>query len=247
MKDKKILCFYIVYWGAPYFEASLQSIYKQVDKIIIFYTNKPSQGFGTDKICPDTETQLYNITAPFRDKLMWIDGVWNNEGEHTNEFWNYTEGYDYVFRIDTDEIAPPDFVHDMIEQAERREENIFGVPFIHFWRCFDKVCRDGQMPIRLYKLDGKELKQAYLDNPDKKTNMYHMGYAIPDKYMEFKWLVSGHCPELRQDWFKEIWDANRQTDCHPVSINFWNTEQFDKNELPQCLKEHKNFNKDIIK
>jgi len=246
MKKNKVLGWEIIFWGKPYLDASLKSLYDQCDKILIFYTDRPSQGYDTDQTCPDSEEDLLKIAEPYMDKIQWITGRYPNEGVHTNIFWQFSKGYDYAFRLDTDEVLPDGFVNDMISQAETRPENIFRVPFVHFWRSFDKVCRDAQFPVRLYKLDGKELSEAILDNPDKKTNIFHFGYAIPDKYMQFKWECSGHKSELKPGWLDNTWANNIQTDCHPVSRDMWDTESFDKNTLPDILKQHPNFNKEII-
>jgi hypothetical protein len=244
----KVLGFCIIFWGKPYMEAMLASIMPQVDHMVLFYTDKPSQGFGTDRPCPDTEEELKAFTEKYGDKIEWIKGNWNNEGDHVNAFQAHTEGYDWAFRIDTDEVLPPNFIEKMIEQNKDKEENLFRVPFIHFWKSFNKICRDGQQPVRLYKLDENSKKgifsEAYSDNKD--GEVYHFGYAIPDKYMRFKWLCSGHLPELKPDWLDNTWKNDIQKDCHPVSINLWNTEDFDKTTLPKYLKDHENYNKEII-
>jgi hypothetical protein len=237
----------MLHTGVPYLEAAVQAIIPQVDKLIIAYSPKPTQGFNTDVPCPDNWKDLY----PLAYDAIWIYGQWYTEEQHLDAVWPYTRGFDYIVRLDSDEIFPPGMVNEMILQAQEIDAIRFRIPFQHFWRSFSKVCRDGSQPIRLTKLSGShnEIKASIptLDSGNGKWVVHHMGYAQPTKYIEYKMLVSGHKLEWRQDWLKDRWIVNAQKDVHPVMFpKHWMPEDFDKNTLPDVLKRHKYFNMEII-
>lgn len=247
----KILSYVILHHGRPYLAAALESIYDQVDKIVILYTDFPSQGYAANIPCPDTRAELMAEAKPFMDKIIWVDGRWAHEGEHTNAVWKYAKGYDWIWRFDADEVSPPGMVAEMIRQAEETKHKNYCVPFLHYWRCFHKVCRDSQMPVRLMRVWGGDPVnfpgERYLDSKDGKWNVLHFGYAQPTKYIVYKMQVSGHRPEFRPTWFQDRWMANAQKDVHIVCFpDFWNPVDFDKTTMPEVLKRHKYFNAEVI-
>ena len=243
------IAYMILHYGLPYLGASLKAIKPQVDHIVILYSATPSQGFSTNLECPDTREELKEVADKYG--CEWVDGNWSNEGEHNDAIWPHTQGYDWIVRFDSDEIFPPGSVDYFIETAKKTNAKIFKAPFIHFWRSFSKVCRDGQMPDRLIRVNGGE-GYSYLDDgtligKPNKYRVYHMGYVQPNKYIEYKMQVQAHHNEWRPDWYQEKWLKNDQIDVHPVVFNFWNTEEFNKNLMPQVLREHQYFDLEIVK
>ena len=245
IKPHRTIAFCILHYGRPYLAAAIESVYPQVDHIVILYTAHPSQGFTPSLPCPDTEDELRVEAAPFMDKITWVYGNWANETEHIHAVRNYVGSYDWVWRFDADEITPPGMVAEMIRQAKTSDHAEYRVPFVHFWRSFNKVCRDGQMPIRLYRvLGGKGLR--YLDSRDT-WYVLHFGYAMPTRYIEYKLQCSGHRPEFRKDWFETKWLANCHEDVHPVMHpGHWNAVDYDKSNMPKFLKEHKYFHAGVV-
>ena len=253
----KVLGEIILYYGAPFLSAAVESIYDQVDKIVILYSPKPSQGHSTTLQCPDTREDLMACVMEFKDKIMWVEGDWGNEGDHVNAISHYTEGYDWVWRSDADEVVPPGMVAEMIRQAEAYQDpdspndrlciyKHHCVPFVHFWRSFSRVCRDGQQPMRLTRVNGGE-GSVYLDSQDGKWVVLHFGYAQPTKYLEFKLTVSGHKDEFRPGWLENVWLKNDGVNCHPVMFEgHWNAVDFDKTTMPLVLKRHKYYNSEVI-
>lgn len=249
----KRLAFMILHTGAPYLRYAVQSILPQVDKLMIFYSAKPSQGYQTDMECPDTAEDLKVKVGEAlgypRDKVEWIDGEWSTETDHVNAVNQFTDGYDWLVRLDADEIFPPGMVDEMIRQAELEENKgarEYRIPFVHFWRSFSKCCRDGSHPIRLTKLNGGSGIKT-LDSDSQRWEVLHFGYAQPTKYIEYKMAVSGHKSEWRKDWFKDRWLANAQRDVHPVMYpTHWMVEDYDKNKMSELMKAHPYFNMDVV-
>lgn len=245
-----ITAYGMIHYGAEYLHYALESIVNQVNHIVILYSAKPSQGHGTSMICPDTREDLKKICEQFKYKLTWIDGEWHQEGEHHNAIFGVeaAQKSEFLWRFDQDEISPPGMVEEMIRQAKETDGGLFQVPFVHFWRNFNTVCRDGQYPYRLIRMNNSD-KSVILDRGDKNQwQVYHFGYAQSTKYIQYKWSVIGHKPELRPDWFKEKWSKNAQEDVHPVSIGLWEkTSPFDKHQLPKILHTHPYFDLDLIK
>ena len=235
----------ILHYGMPYFEAAVKAMAPQVDKIVILYVNHPSQGHVTDMPNPDSRDDLKNIADKY--KCAWVDGNWMTEGEHCEAIRAYTQGYDWLIRFDSDEIFPEGAVDYYIKEAEKSDFKQYRMPFFHFWRSFEWVCRDGQFPFRLERLNGG-VGEDWLHLDGDKYRIYHMGYAMPDEYIEYKMQVQGHRNEWRPDWYKNIWKKNDRTNCHPVSyvVPLWTAEKFDKTKMPQVLKDHPYFDKELI-
>ncbi len=228
----------ILHYGLTYLPAAIESIYDQVDQIFIAYTPKPSQGHSTEMNCPDSSDELLGSIQKWADKITVEVGSWNNEGEHTEagrKMANLKDD-DWLIRLDSDEIFQPGAVDFFIGMAKDRNEHQFGLPFIHFWKSLNKVCRDGQRPIRLERKGGFGSTNLP-DTVDEKYAILHFGYAQPDKYIRYKMEVQGHRDEWREDWYEEKWLKNAQTDVHPVSLKFWNTEDYDLNKLPSFVIE----------
>lgn len=250
----KVLGNMILHQGKPYLRYAIEALKGQVDHIMIFYSEKPSQGFQTDIPCPDTREELIaEVEAADGPPVTWVDGSWPNETEHVNAIHRYTNGYDWIWRVDADEIAPEGMVAEMIRQAELQPKVLgefilraFRVPFIHAWRTFNRVCRDGSHPIRLTRVNGGE-GICTLDSDGGKWEVWHGGYAIPNAYMAYKWTVSGHKPELRPDWYEKIWLTNEQKNVHPVMHSgHWNAEDFPLESLPKVLLNHPYYGKAVI-
>ena len=262
----KILAFMILHQGRPYLRAAVESILPQVNRLVILYTPKPSQGFAAEAPCPDTEEELkcavfdaidlQSVDLDGNSKVTWVNGWWPNESAHINAAWPFADGFDWVVRLDADEIFPPGMVIEMIGQAanERLAAVVaklkppvqFRVPFVHFWRSFSRVCRDGSHPFRLFKMGGGE-GECTLDSKNQKWEVLHFGYAQPTRYITYKMQVSGHRPEWRPDWFESRWLANAQADVHPVCFpTHWMPQDFDKETMPDVLKRHPYFSMAVI-
>ena len=232
----------ILHTGKPYLRAAVEAILPQVDKVYIFYAQNPSQGHSSNIPCPDTRDDLLNEVKGL--DVEWVDGSWQYEGEHNDEILKYVQNDDWIVRFDSDEIYPDGSVEYFIKNAEESNCNQYRMPFLHFWRSFDWVCKDGQWPIRLTRKRGDGL--GWL--PDK-YRVFHMGYAIPTNYIEYKMQVSGHRNEWRPIWFSQKWLPNAKQDIHPVSylpVPLWNAEPFLKETMPEVLKRHEYYNKVVI-
>jgi len=242
----KVLAFFIAHTGVPYFRAAVESIYNQADHVVVLYARIPSQGFKSEIPCPDTRNEMMECVKPFMDKITWVDGEWQNESDHINAIWSYADGFDFVWRADCDEISPPGMIEEMIWQSTETDAKAFRVPFVHFWRSFSKVCRDGSHPIRLFRMVGGEGERT-LDSKAGRWVVYHGGYAQPTRYITYKLQVSGHRPEFRPDWFNDRWMVNAQADVHPVCFpTHWMPADFDKEQLPDVLKRHAFFHMEVI-
>ncbi len=250
------LGYMILHTGAPYLRYAIQSILPQVDKLMIFYSPKPSQGHQTDMPCPDREGDLLVEVLDLQEfqdngdpKIQWVAGNWSNETDHVNAVQSFTEGFDWLVRLDADEIFPDGMVDEMIRQADleqNKEAKDYRVPFVHFWRSFSKCCRDGSHPIRLSRVNGGTGIKT-LDSKSQQWEVLHFGYCIPDKYILYKTQVSGHRSEWRKDWYEERWKVNAQRDVHPVMFpHHWHTQDYDKSKMPTLMRSHPYFSVEVI-
>lgn len=78
--------------------------------------------------------------------------------------------------------------------------------------------------------------------------MVHLGYCLPFNLMRYKWASHGHVHELRPGWLEryENWKPG-EMDIHPTcEQGMWNPEPFDKNQLPEVLRDHPYWNMEMI-
>lgn len=240
----KILGYMPLYYGKEYLRESLGSVVNHVDKFVVLYTNQPSYGHGTDKQCPDTESELRAIAEDvLGEKLIWAKGSWSQEGAHRGEILRHSGGYDGILAIDADEVYCQEDLPKAIEAAMNHKHMYAGFGgYINFWRSFNHACYDGFTPIRFTNLHRDRDSGMGVVS----CKVYHFSTAQSREIMDFKYEIHGHKNELRPNWLSDIYYGDTMNDLHPTSYGLWNATQFDKNTLPESLKQHVNFNKDRI-
>lgn len=244
-KTMRVIGYIPLMYGAEYLEACIKSMENHVEKIIIVYTEKPSQGHATNIPCPETEEELKSIALNASGKCEWHKSEFGSESAHRNYILPFASGYDLVFTLDADEIVHQDDIKEALAYAYNSNRRHIGFRgFINFWRSFNNVCIDGFVPYRIVNLKNSAGTDAV------NCRVYHFSTAQKIETIRFKWNVSGHKDELRRNWIDKIYlgwtPENNLQDLHPVAIGLWNAVPFDKETLPEILKSHPNFNKDLI-
>lgn len=255
MSKPKILGYIPLMYGAEYLGACIESMLPWVDKLIIVYVSKGSQGHGTMISCPESRNQLYKIASDCMLKhavlpgvMEWHDcGTFHNESEHRRYIEKYADGYDLIFTLDADEVCEAQDMPAAIDVAMKSKARHIGINgFINFWRSFDWVCLDGFRPFRFINLKNASGTETELC----KLRIYHFSTCQSLDIVRFKWNVSGHKNELKPGWIDNIYlpwsPENNFGDLHPVSYNLWNAVAFDKTTLPDVLKNHPNYNKRLV-
>lgn len=240
----KVMAYYPVHYGSEYFNASIKSIDDQVDKILVLYSKNPSYGHGTEKECPDTREELREIAYGSSDKIEWMDIDASNEGNHRGIAFADASDYDIMLALDTDEVWNPASLDACIKETydgEAWRRNITG--FIHFWKSFNWACTDGFEPARIFNLRRNNLMEVSLNG-----TIYHFGYAQSKKVMDYKFDIHGHKNEIKEGWLENTyhkWEPGMK-DLHPTCGVWSEALPFDKGSLPDILKSHPNYNKEII-
>lgn len=245
----KVLGFMTLYYGKEYLRESLLSVREFVDYMVIAYTANPSHGHNTTAKNPDSREELYNISKEvLGDKLIWDDAAgYDNEWKHRGRRYAFSSGYDLILIIDPDEVFEEKELRIALDYAKCNPERYFGIDgYKNFWRSFEYICTDGFRPIRIENLGNDN----QLQNINCKLTVYHFSTCQSESIMRFKYKVFGHASEIKANWLDGIhyrWTPeNNFGDLHPVSIALWNTVPFDKTTLPECLKEHENYNKRLV-
>jgi len=242
----KVIGYMPILYGKEYLEASLKSVEAVVDKFVVLYTPVGSQGYSTDIPCPDTEGELYDIAyRVLGSKLVWDHAVYRSEGQHRDAAFAHAAGFDVLVAVDSDEVFHPGALSRVLDEVYEGPYRAYGVAgYLNFWRSFNEVCTDGFRPIRFFNL------RRNSGQGEVNLTVYHFSYAQSDQIAEYKWRLSGHRSELRPEW-KVIYDnwLNEKAEwLHPVSRQIWQTTTpFDKTTLPDFLKLHPNYNKEIIR
>jgi hypothetical protein len=255
----------ILHYGADYLSYALRSVYHSVDQLHVFYTPTPSHGHTTN--IPPIETKENLMQAAYAydpdNKVVWYDmlGI-THEGPQRDLALKTVEaaGAELVLVVDYDEIWPVDTLKRALVYAKINPNKTyqFLVNMTHLWRSFNWCCKDEGWPVRL--LDMRYPRgNEYLSDIGK---VYHFGYAVTNRVMQYKWRIHGHKNELRPEWFNEIWmhwppynkeaidlalEKGWDISCHPTNENnFWIPKPFDKAELPAFMAEHPFFGLDKI-
>ncbi|MHA2344344.1 MAG: hypothetical protein ACXADW_21005 [Candidatus Hodarchaeales archaeon] len=237
----------ILHYGADYLSSALRSIYHSVDQCHIFYTPTPSHGHSTNIPPIETREELRQAAYAYDPdyKVKWYDmhGI-KFEGNQRDLALATVEaaGADIVVVVDCDEIWPDKLLNIFLDEMKNINARNWLVNMIHFWRSFNWGCYDEGWPVRIIDLRFNEGTQ-YLS----KTigQVYHFGYAVTDRVMNYKWQIHGHKNELRPNWFSTHWAFWPPLDnCHPTNGRneegkpFWIPEPFDKNKLPEFMRQH---------
>lgn len=240
----------VLHYGKDYLSYALRSVAPVVDRSFVFYTNHPSHGHATDLPPIETRDELMSsIPADEWDKVTWVD---------TNEFWHEGQQRDFALRVasekadlvlvvDYDEVWHYDVLRNVLNHVwEENKARQWLINFTHCWRSFNYVCRDDAWPVRIIDTRHDE-GVAYVSREF--GPIYHMGYAISDKVMQYKLSCHGHKDELRPGWLEEKWQAWPPVeDSHPTNgrktdgTGWWNPEPFDKWQLPEVMMNHPYFN-----
>lgn len=239
----KVIAYCPLHYGGEYLAAAIQSVENHVDKIMIFYTETPSYGFNTKLSCPETEEELFKIATEASPKVEWFKVQSGSEGEHRHLIYQFTEGYDLVLAFDFDEVFDQQDLARVLKEAFANKEHLhFGLSgFINFWRSFNNACYDGFTPVRITNLHNTGAMGIL------NCKVYHFSCAQSARIMNYKYAIHGHKDEIREGWLEQTYFGwHGQPDLHPVSIGLWNATPFDKTTLPESLKNHANYNKEII-
>jgi hypothetical protein len=157
---------------------------------------------------------------------------------------------DVLAVVDSDEVWDPDAFGMALEYAHKSKFFNIGAHhsgWKHFWRSFNEYCTDGFCPIRFHNLKNGRGTQE-IEGP---CTIYHFGYAQRSEIMDYKISCHGHRDEWRPGWLQERYYGYQKgitKDIHPVAIGLWNeTQDFNKEEFPNFMKEHPYYNLDVIK
>lgn len=240
-----------LHYGSDYLGWSIKSIYDYVDKIYILYSPTPSQGFNTDLNNPDSEESLKESAFIFGDpgdKIEWVVGSWKNEGEHRDFINELTKemDIDIILSLDADEVWPQDGIEYLIKEAEESPFKTNRIRMVTLWRSFSWYCTDEMWPIRI--VCPKKPEGIFNLGVEPERRIFHFGYARSLRDIEYKLQVQGHRGEWRSEWWDryKAWPSSGNNDFHPVCQNVWNITPFDKSLLPEYLKDHPYYNKDVI-
>lgn len=241
------VAYYALHYGKEYLAWSIRSIQDAVDQIHVFYTDEPSYGHRSSRVCPDTEAELKEQAHRFaKIPIVWHRGRWTSEGAHRHAIYDHVTGAQQCLVVDADEIWLPGTAKAVLDAALELDVGYVGVPFVHFWRSFHWVCRDHWMPIRVLNFDSR-LRPATEFIHDSRP-VHHFGYAQSFALTEYKWSCHGHQDELRPNWLDRFrrWTPGDPGDVHPTTYNIWTPEPFDAALLLSVLHDHPNGQLELI-
>jgi len=244
----------ILHYGKEYLYYTLQSLLQAVDAVVIVYSSVSSHN-RTDLVCPETRDDLLAELSFVRgsadqQKIYWHDRVFSNEWEHRNYAFEECKklGADVIAVADADEVWDPEELKKAIAFARENNKARYRIMMQHFYRSFNEVCRDPHRQVRLMcpNAPSNEEIDMHTENPV----IHHFGYAQSESIIRYKISCHGHKSEFRPEWFEKKflkYIPFITKDVHPVCHSgFWNPEPYDKEKLPDILKGHPYYHKEII-
>lgn len=244
-----IIAYSALRYGIEYLACAIESVIDMVDEYHVLYAITPSHGNYSVTPCPESEDDLHDICwATAGTKLKWHRDNWSYEGQQRDSIMQYVPDAKLIVSLDYDEIWQPDLIAWSLGYALGSDVRYWRIPFRHYFRSFYKcILHDPAFPVRIIKPNASPVTETL--NTSMAIN--HFGYAISPKMMRYKWGIHGHKAELRHDvdYFKDIYEANRQYDVHPVGSEWWNPEDVDpfkEGWLPDWMHGHPYANMKVI-
>lgn len=236
----RIHSYTVLHYGKDYLPYALRSVYDNVEVLNVVFTPHPSHGNRTEHKAPESKEDLLRAALNYdpENKIRWHEtDKFYYEGEHRDYALGLCAGADLALVVDCDEVWHSDVLQSALEYvySENKARN-WLLNFTHLWRSFEWCVRDNMWPVRVIDLrhvDGT----AYI--PKELGEIYHFGYAVQSYLQFYKWSIHGHKNELRPNWWKERWTVWPPVgDCHPTCLDTWYPERFDKEQLPELMREH---------
>lgn len=227
-------------YGKEYLEASLLSVKDHIDKFVILYTPVGSQGHKTNLPNPDSEEEMRQIAQDVMgEKLIWSNKKYEYEAQHRDDALNYVGNSDILLGLDADEVFEPSDIDNALKTVFDGKDRWYGVEgFLNFWKSFENVLVDQFRPIRFINLKNTR------GQGEVHQTIYHFSCAQRAEIIKFKWELSGHKSELFPDWQDKYFNWTPETEwLHPASHQIWHKPtSFNKELLPDILRQHRNFN-----
>lgn len=265
-RDFSVIAVYCVHYGRDYLEYSIRSIYDRVDAILISIGLESWAYKTRNPIDPDFYQWLKSIPSRF-PKIRLIEGVWNSDEDQRNDTISYTHDFDYYFLLDFDEVYDKkslDALYQMVE--ENPNHCVFKIPFVHFWRSFGYVLQEETPSLvgRLFRISRRRFRFKYscvsgyrkrlsIDVPEDICICYHFSYARIPSEIAYKLSTWTHSIDIIGDWYENVflsWPHEPEMEnLFPLQgqDNVWiKAELFDRNDLPDVMKDHPYYFIDII-
>lgn len=225
-------------YGVDFISYAIQSVIDVCDEFHVLYSPAGAHGSRTDIPCPDRREDLLALAEyTAGSKLRWHDGMWGAENVQRESVYQYTPDADVYLTVDSDEVYADGLAEDAVRFAVDSGAKRVRLPFVHLWRCFHRgFAHDPAYPERV--VVSANNGQTVTMPTDKRV--WHFGYSQRSLMVGWKLATHGHRAEFRQDvdWYRDVFLANRQTDCHPIGSEYWNAADIDLSQLPRILESH---------
>ena len=240
----KIVAYATLLYGLDYLKEAVRSVIDDVDAIWFMYTPTPTFTHNHDLVNPDSAENLFAFAQESAGaKCGWYTaraGQFRNEGEHCDYIYTLAPDADVYVRLDVDEIWTAGLLRAAIDFGIQHNAARVRVPFYHYWRSFRRaMIDDPAYPDRVKFRAGQPDIDVTIHDAGR---IHHMGYAQHSSVVEYKQRISSHAGEWRwgDNWFENVFLANRQYDCHPVSRNWWTPVDVDPYALgmPEYMRQH---------
>lgn len=250
----KVIAYTALHYGKDYLASAIRSVIDAVDEHHIIYTPIGSHGHRSERACPESREELYEIARQASgSKFHWHEGTWAWEGQQRDAIMQYAPDADVILVVDADEVWSEGLAAFAIREGAVHYPTIrhWRIPMVHYWRSFERcVVHDPAFPTRMIVPNAPDTeREFYVAKPFRNAStpilrmpIHHFGYAQRPEIVEYKQHVHGHKGEWRRDvdWFRARFMVNAQHDCHPVGSEYWNPEPVDPFALglPDWMRGH---------
>ena len=237
VKYPKIAACYIVFNEEEFIRESILSIYDFVHKIIIVEgsTKYNRQYAKPDGSSSDKTVEKIKSIKDRQNKILLIQGKWEDKTSMRNKYCEYLSGYDYAFIIDGDEVWSKEDLA-KVEQLMFSEPNVqaFSFNMLEFWKDLSHISRGVWEKFlgrkTLIKLDKGLSYKDHLTPIDKNGNVirsklhpeikfFHYNYVKSDEKIrqKFEYYRNKGTPgfNLNKNWFEQVW---KEWDKDPLKV-----------------------------
>lgn len=236
----------------------LRGIYDFCDKVVVIYSDTT----WTGKTKSDGTLEVLKTFRDPDNKLNIIEGTFSGQHDQRNVGLKIlkAENYDYVFVVDSDEIYDPStLVNARTIINQRPDADMFRVKFKELWKTFEYVI----VPERHITVFYKMRPEFYWVGPARQSSYrglnelitvvlpiecYHLMCVCSDEYMKEKINTRMYRHKVMPNWYEEVWLKwqPEMKNLHSTSPKvFRQAVQFNKTQLPDFMKTHRFWKKDV--
>lgn len=224
----------LVFYGADMLRMMVQNTGRFVDRIYVSHSIQPWNAYNKKAVSlyKSDITERFFEGFPFREKIVWLEGVWASEEDQRNHSLKRAreDGMDVMIIQDVDEFYTPEAFKANLEGIQKNPNYpAYRCPWTVFWKSLDYVLEvrlHGQRPATVttcpnFAVNVKDTSVKFVSR--RLVNRINEAYMLPGLCLHLSWVLSdeevmqkistwGHSHQFNLlKWYKHKWLAWQPT------------------------------------